>query len=188
MVVRVVNDRFLAGIERRRQFARIHTLVVAGFGVEHQGGTVALAGPSILRFQRWRDGGWCTAPVSRHARLEYVRTIQIQATVVRRQCISYEQPRLYFSSRDATWVSAWCKRAGNGRPRSSARRRIPRHAFGLKKYFRGTSVSKTSDNEHAAPALGDSEILSVKNPPGDAIPAFDQLAKDDSEVGSSIAG
>jgi len=36
--------------------------------------------------------------------------------------------------------------------------------------------------------LGHSEILSVKNPPGDAIPAFDQPAKDDSEVGSPVAG
>jgi len=65
---------------------------------------------------------------------------------------------------------------------------MPEQAFALKKYFGATSVSKTSDNEHTAAALGHSEILSVKYPPGDAIPEFDQPPKDDSEVGSSVAG
>ena len=73
-------------------------------------------------------------------------------------------------------------------PLRSARRRMPEQAFALKKYLGATSVSKTSDNEHAAASLGHSEILSVKHPPGDAIPQFDQPLKDDSEVGSSIAG
>jgi hypothetical protein len=69
-----------------------------------------------------------------------------------------------------------------------ARRRIPEQALGLKKYLGSTSISKTSDNEHTAAALGHSEILSVKNPPGDAIPEFDQPAKDGGEVGSSVRG
>jgi len=88
----------------------------------------------------------------------------------------------------ATARSAASKRSGNALPRFSARRRIPEHAFGLKKYFGGASVSKTADNEHTAAALGHSEILSVKNPPGDAIPEFDQPAKDGGEVGSSVRG
>jgi len=84
--------------------------------------------------------------------------------------------------------SANLKKGGNSLPRFSARRRIPRAAFGLKKYLRGTSVSKMSDNEHTAAALGHSEILSVKNPPAHAIPEFDQPSKDGGKVPSPVAG
>jgi hypothetical protein len=70
---------------------------------------------------------------------------------------------------------------GKSLPRFSARRKIPRQAVALKKYRRGTSpVSKMSDNEDAAPSLGYSEVLSVKNSVGDPIPELPQ----DSEKGS----
>ena len=62
-------------------------------------------------------------------------------------------------------------------PRFSARRSIPLHAFGLKKYRRGTSpVSKISDNEHTPPSLWDgtrvavhSDKLSVKHAPCESV-------------------
>ena len=68
---------------------------------------------------------------------------------------------------DAAAVNAICNGSGNSRPRFSARRRMPRHAFGLKKYRGGIdAVSSTEANdEHAAPSLGQSEVLSIENPP-----------------------
>ena len=66
---------------------------------------------------------------------------------------------------------------------------MPAAALGLKKYLGGTGwVSKTSDNEDAAPSLGYSEVLSVKHPPGDAVPEFDQPSNQDGKVASSVAG
>jgi hypothetical protein len=78
--------------------------------------------------------------------------------------------------------------SGKLRPRFSALLSIPAAAFALKKYFGCTSVSKMSDNEDATAALGDSEILSVQDPPGDAIPALDQPVKDNGKVLSVVAG
>src|SRR5690606_9972158 len=88
----------------------------------------------------------------------------------------------------ATSRSVRSKCVGKFRPRLSARRNIPAAAFVLKKYLGATSVSKTSDNEHTAAALGHSEILSVQNPPGDAIPAFDHPANDDGKVSPAVTG
>jgi len=65
---------------------------------------------------------------------------------------------------------------------------MPEQAFALKKYFGATSVSKTSDNEHTAAALGHSEILRVQHPPTDAIPELDQPLNDGGKVPSSVAG
>ena len=73
---------------------------------------------------------------------------------------------------DARTVRAACKAGGNSRPRFSALRRIPRAAFGLKKYRSDTLLCRTADKEHAAAALGDSEMLAVQNPPADSRPAF----------------
>src|SRR3990172_4077084 len=68
--------------------------------------------------------------------------------------------------------------SGNSRPRFSARRRIPRQAFALKKYFGGTSpVCKTSDNEQTTASLGDAEPLSVKNAVGEPIPQLCQRSE-----------
>jgi hypothetical protein len=56
----------------------------------------------------------------------------------------------------------------------------------LKKNRRGTSpVSKVSDNEHTAAALGHSEELSVKHSVGDAIPELDHAPENGSKVPSS---
>lgn len=89
----------------------------------------------------------------------------------------------------ATDSNACRREGGNSRSRAAARRRIPAAALGLKKYLGGTGrVSKTSDNEHTAAALGHSEVLSVKHPPDHAVPEFDQATDDDSEVTSSVAG
>jgi hypothetical protein len=50
---------------------------------------------------------------------------------------------------------------------------IPRQAVALKKYRAGTSpVSKMSDNEDAAAALGNSKVLSVQSSVGEPIPEF----------------
>jgi len=49
---------------------------------------------------------------------------------------------------------------------------MPRQAVALKKYRCGSSpVSKMSDNEHTPPALGNSEVLSVKSSPGEGVSA-----------------
>jgi hypothetical protein len=48
---------------------------------------------------------------------------------------------------------------------------MPAAAFALKKYFCGIGpVSKTCDNEHTRALLGESEILSIENPPSDPCP------------------
>jgi len=65
----------------------------------------------------------------------------------------------------------------------AARRRIPRHAFGLKKYLGGTGpVSKTSDNEHTLASLGQAEVLSVKHAVGPPVPEFPQRPEDGAHV------
>lgn len=76
---------------------------------------------------------------------------------------------------------------GSCLPRLSARRRIPRHAVGLKKYLCGTSrVSKTSDKKHTSASLGHSEVLSVKHSPANAIPEFCQLSEQALESASLL--
>ena len=78
--------------------------------------------------------------------------------------------------------------AGSFFPRFSARRRIPAHAFGLKEYRSGTARlgSSTSDNEHALPSLGQSEVLSVQHPVGEPIPEFCQRPEEGSQRPSSV--
>jgi hypothetical protein len=93
----------------------------------------------------------------------------------------------------ATASKGACNCGGNSLPRFSARRRIPAQAFALKKYRRGAApVSKMSDNEHTASALGDgalqavhSDVLSVQNSVGEPIPEFDQSPEDGTKVPSS---
>jgi hypothetical protein len=69
----------------------------------------------------------------------------------------------------------------------TARLSIPRAAFGLKKYFCGTSpFSITSHNEDSLARLGDSEVLAVKHTPSDSIPELGQRSNDDFEVSSSV--
>ena len=99
-------------------------------------------------------------------------------------------------------------RGGNVLPRFAARRRIPLAAFWLKQNFNNSSRqgSRTCDNEHAAAALWDSEVLSVKHAPNcDSIrPDTDsgvapsslrnngsvsgESTKDSGEVFASVAG
>jgi hypothetical protein len=63
---------------------------------------------------------------------------------------------------------------------------MPRHAVALKKYRCGTSlISKTSDNEHATPALGYSEVLSVQDPVGPPVPEFAQPSEEGAKRPSS---
>ena len=45
-------------------------------------------------------------------------------------------------------------------------------------YFEGTSLSKTSDNEHPSSGLSDSEVFAVKTAPAYAIPQFAKRVKD----------
>jgi hypothetical protein len=42
------------------------------------------------------------------------------------------------------------------------------------------------DNEHASPSLGDSEVLSIENPPRHAVPEFNHLVEKSGEVSSAI--
>ena len=85
-----------------------------------------------------------------------------------------------------TCANAVRSEGGNSRPRFSARRRIPAHAFGLKKNLGGTSVSKMSDNEHSTASLGDSEVASVQHSVGPPIPEIAQRPEDVSHVPSSV--
>jgi hypothetical protein len=56
---------------------------------------------------------------------------------------------------------------------------MPVAALGLKQYFdRSGRVSKTSDNEDATAALGDSKELSVQHSVGEPIPALAQRPED----------
>lgn len=66
--------------------------------------------------------------------------------------------------------NAACRLSGKGLPLVSARRIIPRHAFALKKYFRATHGSKTSDKKHTLASLGHTEELRVQYSPRQAIP------------------
>lgn len=56
---------------------------------------------------------------------------------------------------------------GNFLPRFSARRRIPAAARALREKREGAFGSRTSDNEHAAASLWDSEVASVQHAPGE---------------------
>ncbi len=84
--------------------------------------------------------------------------------------------------------SDFLKGGNNSRPIRSARRMIPLAAFGLKKYFCGTSpLSIASHNEHSLTRLGDSEVFAVKHTPSNTIPEFGQSPNDDCEI-SSVVG
>jgi hypothetical protein len=93
---------------------------------------------------------------------------------------------------EATASSAAARDGGSDFPRFSARRRIPRQAFAVKKYRCGTSpVSKISDNEHTPPSLGDSSRvvacsheLSVKHSVGEPIPELAQAPEEGTKVPS----
>jgi hypothetical protein len=64
---------------------------------------------------------------------------------------------------------------------------MPLQAVALKKNRCGTlPVSKMSDNEHAAAALGHSEVLSVKHSVGEPIPEFDQPSENGTKVPSFV--
>ena len=66
---------------------------------------------------------------------------------------------------------------------------MPLQAVALKKNRCGTSpVSKISDNEHAAAALWNSEVLSVQNSVGEPIPEFAQRPEDGTKVPSAVRG
>jgi len=64
---------------------------------------------------------------------------------------------------------------------------MPVQAFALKKNRCGTSpVSKISDNEHTRPSLGQTEVLSVKNPVCEPIPEFCQPSEEGSKRPSFV--
>ena len=94
---------------------------------------------------------------------------------------------LYEGSFDS--ISKDClKDGGRFLPIRSTLLRIPVAAFGLKKYFSGTScVSMHGNNVDAATLLGDSEVFTVKHTPSDTIPEFVQRLEYDGEVASSVA-
>lgn len=88
---------------------------------------------------------------------------------------------------EATASRAVRKRSGNTFPRRSARRRIPAHAFGLKKYRSGGGVvTKTADKEDTLAALGQSEELSVQHSPRHAIPELRHCPDDGAKGSPSV--
>jgi len=65
---------------------------------------------------------------------------------------------------------------------------MPLQAVALKKNRCGTApVSKVSDNEHTAAALGHSEVFSVKDSVGDTIPELHHAPDNGTKVPSAIA-
>jgi hypothetical protein len=83
--------------------------------------------------------------------------------------------------------NAFFKGGKSSLPIRLARRRMPFAAFGLKKYFGGTSpLSMASHNEHSLARLGDSEVFAVKHTPSHSIPEFGQSPKDDCEISSFV--
>jgi hypothetical protein len=94
--------------------------------------------------------------------------------------------RLY--ERSSLKISKDClKEGGRFLPILSTRRRIPVAAFGLKKYFCGTSpASMEPNNVDSTALLGDSEVFRVKHTPADVIPALVQRLENDCEVSSSV--
>ena len=117
-----------------------------------------------------------------------------------------DAPRVgVLSIQSATVVGTVAKRAahlkasssigGSAFPRRSARRRIPAHAFWLKKNRCGTAeVSiRMSDNEDTLPSLGDgtrvavhSSVLSVHDPIGPPIPEVLQPPEEGTKSPSSV--
>jgi len=87
-----------------------------------------------------------------------------------------------------TATSASTKGSGNILPRRSARRRIPRAALGESEYRGGAWSTRTADNEHAAAALRDTEVLCIQSSPRDVVPEFVQIMEDDPEVTSASRG
>jgi hypothetical protein len=94
-------------------------------------------------------------------------------------------------------VSAVSSRGGRPLPRFASRRIIPAQALDERKYLSrdGLVGSKTSDKPHTTSSLGDCERkrlcsgkLCVQNPPGEAVPAFDQRTEEGSEVESATGG
>jgi hypothetical protein len=84
-------------------------------------------------------------------------------------------------------VSALSSFGGSSRSRFFDRRRIPCAARGLKKNLGGTWLSKTSDKEQTAAALGDSEKLAVKHTPANPIPALNhENSEDFRKVSSAV--
>lgn len=71
----------------------------------------------------------------------------------------------------ATVSSAASKIAGNTFILAAARLMISKHAFALKKNRCGIGpVSKINNSPHALASLGESEMLSIENPPSDPCP------------------
>lgn len=63
---------------------------------------------------------------------------------------------------------------------------MPIQAFGESKYFGSGFASRMADNEQAPPPLRHSEVLRVKNSPGDAIPELHKGADDGDEILSAV--
>jgi hypothetical protein len=78
--------------------------------------------------------------------------------------------------------------SGKHLSRRAARRRIPAHAFWLKKNFSGTAdvSSRHSHNEQTLASLGHSEPLRIQHAPREAKPEVSQRTDDGSHVPSAV--
>ena len=75
----------------------------------------------------------------------------------------------------------------SGLPILSARRSIPTAAFGLKKYFDGTSsVSMTPNKEDSLAGLWDAEVAAVKHTPSKTVPELGQRPEYKPEISSVV--
>jgi hypothetical protein len=64
---------------------------------------------------------------------------------------------------------------------------MPVAAFALKKYLAGAVGSKTCDNKHPSPPLGDSEKSRVQSSPRHAIPEPLHFVNEPSEIAALVA-
>jgi hypothetical protein len=136
----------------------------------------------ILR-RRQREGAFLAAEVAL-ARLLADVGAAATAILALNAAADFENVRRYSC---ATLINAASNAGGNALPRFPARRRIPLHAFALKKNLGGTlPLSKMSDNEHTTAALGHSEPLSVQDSVGPPIPQLPQRPEEGAKVPSSV--
>ena len=119
--------------------------------------------------------------------LRVLRSLRTDA-VVKRTDYLQTACALKVGAKATTAASAASNASGNFFPRFSARRRIPAHAFALKKNRCGTTpVSKVSDNEHTTASLGHSEVLSVQHSVCEPVPELPQRPEDGTKIPSSSA-
>src|SRR5207249_2742524 len=111
----------------------------------------------------------------------------VRTGVPRRLGVQAVRDRGCYRARFARMFNDRLKGGKSGLPILSARRSIPFAAFGLKKYFSGTSsVSMTPNKEDPLARLWDSKVPAVKHTPCKTIPELGQRPEYKPEISSLV--